>query len=122
MHDIFDCSQAPRPLDKADNQRLRLGQTPLHRHSPSRAEVWQQRGEQADERQIRADLEDEGDAVLIGDGTEHGGADPAEAESEPEEKAGHRADFAGNERKRSHTDEISPCKTRPLKAVELIRR
>jgi hypothetical protein len=42
-------------------------------------------------------VEDELDAVAIGDGAEDGGADAAQAERETEEEAGHGAAFAGDE-------------------------
>ena len=42
-------------------------------------------------------MEDELDAVAIGDGAEDGGADAAQAEGEADEEAGHGADFAGDE-------------------------
>ena len=42
-------------------------------------------------------MEDELDAVAIGDGAEDGGANAAQAEGEAEKEAGHGADFAGDE-------------------------
>jgi hypothetical protein len=80
------------------------GQPPLHCHTPWRPEFWEQCGEEADERQIRADVEDEGDAVVIGDFAEKGGAEAAEAEGGAEEEAGHRPDFAGDEFLRVNED------------------
>jgi hypothetical protein len=53
--------------------------------------------EEADQREIGADVENVLDAVLVGEGAEDGGADAAKAEGEAEEEAGHRADFAGDE-------------------------
>src|SRR3954464_3001494 len=61
------------------------------------AQVGQERGQQPDEWQVRANVEDELDAMLIGNGAEEGGADAAQPEREAEEEAGHRAHFAGNE-------------------------
>jgi hypothetical protein len=42
-------------------------------------------------------LKDELNAAAIGQCSEDGGADAAQAEGEAEEEAGHRADFAGDE-------------------------
>jgi hypothetical protein len=49
-------------------------------------------------------LEDELDAVVIGEGAEDGGADAAQAEGEAEEEAGHGADLAGDEFLRVNED------------------
>ena len=49
-------------------------------------------------------MEDEGQAVAIGHGAEHGGANAAESEGEAEEEAGHRAHFAGDELLRVNQD------------------
>ena len=68
------------------------------------AQVWQQRGEEADQREIGTDLEDELDALAIGHGAEHGGADAAESEGKAEEEAGHCAHFAGDELLRVNED------------------
>jgi hypothetical protein len=40
-------------------------------------------------------LEDELNALAIGECAEDGGADAAQSEGKAEEEAGHRADFAG---------------------------
>ena len=60
-------------------------------------EIRKQRSQQTDEREIGADVEDELDALAVGKCTENGGADATQAEGEPEEEAGHGADFAGDE-------------------------
>ena len=42
-------------------------------------------------------MEDELDALSIGQGAEDGGTDAAQAEGEAEEEAGHRSHFAGDQ-------------------------
>ena len=58
-----------------------------------RAEICQQGREEADQGEIGAKVEDEWEAVAIGQGAEESGAEAAEAE----EETGHRADLAGDE-------------------------
>lgn len=49
-------------------------------------------------------MEDERNAVAIGDGAEDGGADAAQSEGQPEEESGHRAHFAGDQLLRENQD------------------
>src|SRR5688572_8592379 len=69
----------------------------LNRRAARRTKVRQQGGEEADQREVGANVEDKREAVAIGQGAEEGGAEAAQAEGEPEEESGHGADFAGDE-------------------------
>src|SRR5688572_25621191 len=69
----------------------------LNRRAARRTEVRQQGREEADQREVGANVEDKRKAAAIGEGAEEGGAEAAQAEGEAEKEAGHRADFAGDE-------------------------
>ena len=63
----------------------------------ARLQIRQEAGEQAHQRQERADLVDGFDADMVGHPAEHGRADAGHAEGEAEEHAGHHADAAGQQ-------------------------
>ena len=103
---MADCRQTGRPGARSLRRPLAFElssawqtgrRLQFHALAARGAEIWEQGGEEADQREIGADVEDEGKAVAIGQGAEEGGAEAAQAEGEAEEEAGHRADFAGDE-------------------------
>ena len=67
-------------------------------------EVGQEAGEEAQRRQVRADLIDEGDVGVVGQPAEHRGADAGDAEREAEEETRDQSDVARHQLLGVHED------------------
>ncbi len=69
--------------------------------SPSR-EIWQKSRKYAEQRQIRAQVVNEFNAIMVREFAEYSGANSGHAEGEAEEKAGYGSHSAGYEFLREH--------------------